>query len=382
MTAANQTVGGKAPFRADHVGSLLRPESLLAAREKWIAGTLSLDELHELEDAAIKDAVKLQEDVGLQAITDGEFRRESFHVDFIQKIGGIDAPWDFGATVKLAEDNQTTKQGRAPFVPKVVDRMSRPEGGIEVENFKYLKSTTSRTPKLCIPSPTMTHFRGGRDAISRDAYPEMEDFFDDLARLYREELADLSAAGCTYVQLDDTNLAYLCDAEMREGARQRGEDLDKLPETYAALINASIKDRPADMSVCVHLCRGNARSQWFASGGYEPVADKLFNLTDVDGFFLEYDDDRSGDFAPLRFVPKGKTVVLGLVTSKLPELESKDALKRRIDDAAKYVPLDQLCLSPQCGFSSNAHGNLVTVDDEMAKLRLVIETADEVWGNA
>ncbi len=378
------TVHGKAPFRADHVGSLLRPDSLLQARDKWLDKDITLDELRAVEDVAIKDVVKLQEDLGMEAITDGEFRRESFHVDFIRKIEGIDAPWDFGYAARLGEENREEKKGKgkAPFVPKVVGRMARPAGGIEVENFKYLKSVTSHTPKLCIPSPTMTHFRGGRDAISRDAYPEMQDFFDDLARLYREELADLHAAGCTYVQYDDTNLAYLCDEHMRENVRNLGEDPDKLPETYAALINASIKDRPADMSVCIHLCRGNARSQWFASGGYEPVADKLFNLTEVDGFFLEYDDERSGDFAPLRFVPKGKKVVLGLVTTKSGTLESKDALKARIEEAAKYMPLDQLCLSPQCGFSSNAVGNLVTVDDEKAKLSLVLETAEDVWGSA
>ena len=227
----------------------------------------------------------------------------------------------------------------------------------------------------------MTHFRGGRDAIDQDAYPEMEDFFADLARLYRDELADLGAAGCTYVQFDDTNLAYLCDPKMRENARQLGEDPEELPTMYAGLINRSIKDRPKHMAVTVHLCRGNAKSQWFASGGYEPVADALFNLTEVDGFFLEYDDERSGGFEPLRFVPKGgKMIVLGLVTTKRGELESKDELKRRIEEASKYVDLDQLALSPECGFSSNAIGNLVTVDDERAKFALIRDVAEDVWG--
>ena len=233
-----------------------------------------------------------------------------------------------------------------------------------------------------MPSPTMTHFRGGREAIDKVAYPEMEDFFSSLAKLYQDEVADLAAAGCRYIQLDDTNLAYLCDEGMRENSRQLGENPDELPATYAALINESIKGRPEDMAVCVHLCRGNAKSQWFATGGYEPVADNLFNLTDVDGFFLEYDDDRSGGFEPLRFVPKGdKKIVLGLVTTKRSIVESKDELKRRIDEASKYVDIDQICLSPQCGFSSNAIGNLVTEEDEKLKLRLVIETAEEVWGS-
>lgn len=370
----------KPPFRADHVGSLLRPEPLLASRVRWKQGEMSLNELRTEEDKHIAHAVKLQEDVGLQSVTDGEYRRETFHADFLSKIEGIESNFDFDKALQVGDDNKEGSDKATPYVPIIVGKMRRPAGGIEVENFKYLNSLTQRTAKLCIPSPTMTHFRGGRDAISKDAYPEMEGFFADLAQLYRDELADLGAAGCSYVQLDDTNLAYLCDEQMREGARALGEDPDELPRTYAALINASIADRPEGMAVTMHLCRGNARSQWFASGGYEPVADKMFNLTDVDGFFLEYDDERSGDFAPLRFVPKGKTVVLGLVTTKRGELESKDDLKRRIDEAAKYVDLDQLCLSPQCGFSSNAIGNLVSEADEIAKLSLVVETAADVWG--
>lgn len=370
----------KPPFRADHVGSLLRPQALLDAREKWKAGDLSPQELRKLEDSSIKDAVKLQEDVGLQSVTDGEYRRETFHADFLSKIEGIESNFDFKKVVKVGEGKAEGQASTTPYMPIIVDKMRRPAGGIEVENFNYLASLTDRTPKITVPSPTMTHFRGGREAISKDAYPEMEDFFADLAKLYREELADLYAAGCRYVQFDDTNLAYLCDEQMRAGARERGEDPDELPKTYAALINAAIGERPDDMSVCIHLCRGNARSQWFASGGYEPVADALFNLTDVDGFFLEYDDERSGDFAPLRFVPKGKKIVLGLVTTKRGEMEHKDVLKQRIEEAAQYVALDQLCLSPQCGFSSNAIGNLVTVEDEIAKLGLVVETAKEVWG--
>ena len=370
----------KPPFRADHVGSLLRPETLLAARERWKAKAMSSQELRAEEDKDIRSVVKLQEDAGLQSITDGEFRRETFHADFLSKIEGIESNFDFGDAIKIGQDAKDGQTNQTPYVPIIADRMRRPAGGIEVENFKYLRSLTDRTPKVTVPSPTMTHFRGGRDAINKDAYPEMADFFADIARVYREELADLGAAGCTYVQFDDTNLAYLCDEQMRAGARERGEDPEELPRTYAALINDSVGDRPDGMSVCIHLCRGNARSQWFASGGYEPVADKLFNLTEVDGFFLEYDDERSGDFAPLRFVPKGKKIVLGLITTKRGALEDRDLLKRRIEEAAKYVDIDQLCLSPQCGFSSNAIGNLVTVDDEVAKLKLVVETAEEVWG--
>jgi 5-methyltetrahydropteroyltriglutamate--homocysteine methyltransferase len=325
--------------------------------------------------------VKLQERAGVQSITDGEFRRESFHVDFISQIENVTSSWDFDQAVQLGKDHKAGEDKQMPYIPYINGKMERPEGGIEVENYKFTSSLTNETVKITVPSPTMTHFRGGRDAIDKDTYPEMEDFFADLARIYREELADLGAAGCTYVQFDDTNLAYLCDEKMRENARQLGEDPDELPATYAALINESIKGRPDDMAVCIHLCRGNAKSQWFASGDYEPIADKMFNLTDVDGFFLEYDDERSGGFEPLRFVPKGnKVIVLGLVTTKFDVVESKDELKRRVEEASKYVDIDQLALSPQCGFSSNAVGNLITVDDEIAKLQLVMETAEEIWG--
>ena len=253
---------------------------------------------------------------------------------------------------------------------------------IQLEDFKFLKSATGRTPKVTIPSPTMLHFRGGRGAISREAYPDMDGFYEDVARCYRDEIRQLAEAGCRYLQLDDTNLAYLCDPKMREGAKQRGDDPDELPRRYARLINAAIAGRPKDMSVSVHLCRGNFQSAWAAEGGYEPVAEVLFNELQVDGYFLEYDDARSGDFSPLRFLPKGKTVVLGLVTTKLGVLEPKDDLKRRIHQAARLVPLEQLCLSPQCGFSSTVHGNQVAVQAQAAKIRLVVETAREVWGEA
>ncbi len=366
----------KGPFRADQVGSLLRPDALLKSREQFKAGEITADELKSRENAAIADVVRLQEKVGIASVTDGEFRRENFHFDFFDKIVGV----DFRRMMPEGAEGESVDPDKAPFVAYITDRMERPAGGVEVENFRYVNSLTDSTVKITIPSPTMTHFRGGREAISKDAYPEMEEFFADLARVYREELAGLAEAGCKYVQFDDTNLAYMCDENMRQGVRDIGEDPDELPRTYAALINDAIGERPDDMAVCVHMCRGNAQSQWFASGGYEPIADQVFNLTDVDGFFLEYDDDRSGDFSPLRFVPKGKKIALGLVTSKRGELEDRDMLKRRVEEASKFVPLDQLCLSPQCGFSSNAIGNLITEDDQIAKLRLVIETAEEIWG--
>lgn len=371
----------KPPFRGDHIGSLLRPEKLLESRTKLKTGKISAEELRDHENECIREVVKLQESVGLMSITDGEFRRESFHVDFISQIKNVTSSWDFDDAVQLGIDGKAGQDKQMPYIPYINGKMDRPVGGIEVENFKFTSSLTDRTVKVTIPSPTMTHFRGGREAINEEVYPDMEDFFSDLARLYREELSELGSHGCSYVQFDDTNLAYLCDEKMRKNARQLGEDPDELPATYAALINDSIRDRPENMSVCIHLCRGNAKSQWFASGGYEPVAEKMFSLTDVDGFFLEYDDERSGGFEPLRFVPKGnKMVVLGLVTTKFNVIESKDELKRRVEEAAKYVDIDQLALSPQCGFSSNAVGNLITVDDQIAKIQLVLETAEEIWG--
>jgi 5-methyltetrahydropteroyltriglutamate--homocysteine methyltransferase len=365
------------PFRADHVGSFLRPPALVEAREQFRTGKLSRVQLREAEDAAIRDVVRLQEDVGLQGITDGEYRRTYFHIDFLEQLSGVETKGGIAVSFHSA-------QGNVDFAPPVMRvtgpvRHAKP---IQVEDFNFLKSVTRRTPKVTIPSPTMLHFRGGRDAISRDAYPDLEAFYADVAAAYRAEIAALGAAGCRYLQLDDTNLAYLCDAKMREGARQRGDDPDLLPRRYARLINAAIADRPAGMTVCVHLCRGNFKSAWVAEGGYEPVAEVLFNELAVDGYFLEYDDARSGDFAPLRHVPRGKIVVLGLVTTKLGELESKDSLKRKIDEAAKLVPLAQLCLSPQCGFSSTVHGNMIARDAQAAKLRLVVETAQEVWGTA
>jgi 5-methyltetrahydropteroyltriglutamate--homocysteine methyltransferase len=365
------------PFRADHVGSLLRPKELLAARQQHADGTLPYEALREVEDRHIRDVVKLQEDAGLSSITDGEFRRAIFHVDFLKRIHGVTVS---AAQYKVKFRGQGKEIDFAPPVLGVSERLRRPEGGVAVADFRFLKSIVSRTAKLCIPSPSMLHFRGGRGSVDQTAYPDIDGFFADLARIYREEVADLAGVGCTYLQLDDTNLAYLCDPEHRERARAIGEDPNKLPSVYAKLISDSIKDRPKDMTAAIHLCRGNFRSAWVAEGSYEAVAETLFNEIGVDAFFLEYDDARSGGFEPLRFVPKGKLVVLGLVTSKRGELESKDELKRRIDEAARFMPLEALALSPQCGFSSSEHGNDLSVDDQINKLRLVVETAREVWG--
>jgi 5-methyltetrahydropteroyltriglutamate--homocysteine methyltransferase len=363
------------PFRADHVGSFLRPKFLLDAREQFKSGDIDRAQLRKVEDEAIRGIVKFQEDLGLTGITDGEFRRTYFHIDFLTQLDGVETHGGINVHFHSAK-------GDIDFAPPVMQvtakvRHAKP---IQRADFEFLKSVTSRTPKVSIPSPTMLHFRGGRNAISREAYPDLEAFYADVAAAYRDELRDLAAAGCTYVQLDDTNLAYLCDEKMREGARSRGDDPNELPRRYARLINAAIADRPAGMTVCVHLCRGNFKSAWAAEGGYEPVAEVLFNELAVDGYFLEYDDARSGDFRPLRHVPKGKTVVLGLVSTKVGTLESKDDLKRRIDEAARFMPLAQMCLSPQCGFSSTVHGNDIATESQAAKLRRVVETAREVWG--
>jgi 5-methyltetrahydropteroyltriglutamate--homocysteine methyltransferase len=377
MSAHPQTVAPAAqpPFRADHVGSFLRPRYLIEAREAVQRGAMSAAELRVVEDRAIREVVKLQQDIGLRGITDGEFRRTFFHVDFLTQLDGVGEKG--GMLVKFKK-----AAGDIDYAPPVMQvtgkvRHSRP---IQRRDFEFLRSVTDRTPKVTIPSPTMLHFRGGRGAISGEAYPQLDAFYDDVAAAYAEEIADLAAAGCSYLQLDDTNLAYLCDARQREAARARGDDPDQLPLRYARLINAAISGRAPGMTICIHLCRGNFRSSWAAEGGYEPVARVLFNELQVDGYFLEYDDARSGDFAPLRHVPQGKKVVLGLVTTKLNQLETIDELKRRIDEAARFMPLEQLCLSPQCGFSSTVHGNDVAVEMQTRKLQLVVDTARAVWG--
>jgi 5-methyltetrahydropteroyltriglutamate--homocysteine methyltransferase len=365
------------PFRAEHVGSLLRPASVADARRAYQSGKLTAAELRAIEDAAIRDLVKMQEEVGLQSVTDGEVRRGSWHMDFLYRLGGV-TPEKDGLKLRFHSDAGDVEFSGS--TAKVTGRLTLPKP-IFADDFAYLKSVSRAVPKLTIPSPSMIHYRGGRDAISRDVYPEMEAFWTDLKAVYAQEVAALGDLGCTYLQLDDTSLAYLADPSQHEHVRRLGGNPTTQHLTYIDLINGALANRPGDMTVCTHLCRGNFRSSWVASGGYDPVAEALFNELNVDGFYLEYDDERSGGFEPLRFVPKGKYVVLGLVTSKRAQLESKDEIKRRIDAAAKFVPLDQLCLSPQCGFASTAEGNAVTAADQRAKLQLVVEIAREVWGD-
>jgi 5-methyltetrahydropteroyltriglutamate--homocysteine methyltransferase len=354
----------------------LRPPALIEARLKFDKKEMPAEDFRRIEQDSVREVVKLQEDIGLQLATDGEYQRSSWHRDFLQQIG----------SVKMVQNNLKlrfhTHDGDTEMTPpgfRVEGKLHRPHP-IFVEHFKFLKSICHTVPKITIPSPSNIHFRGGRQAISQEAYPDMADFYADLAKVYREEVADLAAAGCRYLQLDEVNFAYLCDPALREQVRAIGEDPETLPQTYAKMLNAVIEGKPKDMVVAMHLCRGNSRSAWIAEGGYEPVAEVLFNQVNVDGYFLEYDSPRAGDFAPLRFVPKGKTIVLGLVTSKLPQLEKKDDLKRKIDEAAKYCPLEQLALSPQCGFASVLEGNKLTVADEIAKLKLILEVSREVWG--
>ena len=364
-----------AVFRAEQVGSFLRPKYLLDARAQAARGEITPAQLRALEDRAIADVVRFQEDVGLKSITDGEFRREYFHLDFLTQLGGVrtESP---GSVI-----GAHGKEHLLPPVIKVIDTI-RHVKDIQLADFQYLKSVTKRTPKVTIPSPTMLHFRGGRAGISSQHYPDLEQFYQDVADAYGAELRSLAAAGCTSVQMDDTNLAYLCDEAMREAARKRGDDPNELPHRYANFINRVVAQKPASMTLSMHLCRGNFKSTWAAQGGYEPVAEALLSEMHIDAYFLEYDDERSGDFKPLRFLPKGKIAVLGLITTKLGSLESKDAIKRRIDEAARYAPLEQLALSPQCGFSSTVHGNDIAIEQQAQKLRLVVETAREVWGDA
>jgi 5-methyltetrahydropteroyltriglutamate--homocysteine methyltransferase len=361
------------PFRADHVGSLLRPPAVHAARAERAAGTIDAAALRAVEDEAIAAAVREVEDLGMRSVTDGELRRAWFHLDFLEQLDGVAVT----GNIASSSDSAATVHMTPPKL-SVVGPL-RHGHDIQVADYRYLASVATQTPKVSIPSPTMVHFRGGRAAIDIDAYPDLEEFFADLAACYRAEIAALYDAGCRYLQLDDTNLAYLCDPAMRAGAVERGDDPDALPHAYAELINAAIADRPADLTVGIHLCRGNYRSTWFAEGGYEPVAEVLFSELDVDAYFLEYDDERSGDFAPLRHVGPDRTVVLGLVTSKRPELEPFDVLARRVEEAARYVPLDQLCLSPQCGFASTVEGNAMTPGQQWAKLRHVVEAAARIW---
>jgi 5-methyltetrahydropteroyltriglutamate--homocysteine methyltransferase len=366
------------PFRADHVGSLIRPEALIRARRAAEKAELAPAELLRIQHDAIRDVVRLQEGIGLKLATDGEYNRTFWQRDFLLKFQNVrQIPAKFTVTFHSAAG----ARDHAPPSLEVTGMLARPNP-IFVDDFKFLASITHATAKTTIPSPTTMHFRGGRDTIDRKAYPDIGEFYADLARVYRQEIADLASAGCRYLQIDEVNLAYLCDPALRAQVRNIGEDPDTLPKTYASLLNDTIAGRPAGMTVCMHLCRGNFAGAWVAEGGYEPIADILFNEIAIDGYFLEYDSPRAGDFAPLRFLPKGKIAVLGLVTTKSAALESKDELKRRIDEAGRYVPLEQLALSPQCGFSSGIGGNAMTIEDEIAKLRLVVETARDVWGSA
>ena len=367
MTARSQP-----PFHADQVGSLLRPRELLDARQKVALGTLGRAELRKVEDKCIREAVAMQESLGLKAVTDGEFRRTYWHVDFLVEIEGIREKQEPG------EQPRFKVSGWRPPVLEIAGKVKHTKP-IMGPDFDYLRSVAKATPKVCIPAPGVAHFRGGRAAVDKNAYPEMGEFWRDLSTAYRAEVADLARRGCRYLQFDEVFFAYLCDAKLREQVKARGEDSDELARAYAKAINDSIRDKPEDMTVTMHVCRGNFKGTWVAEGGYGTVAEAMFG-TKVDGFFLEYDDERSGGFEPLTLVPKGKMVVLGLVTSKRPGMEAKDELKRRIDEAAKYVPLENLALSPQCGFSSTVDGNPLTREQQNAKLRLCVEVANEVWG--
>jgi 5-methyltetrahydropteroyltriglutamate--homocysteine methyltransferase len=368
------------PFKADVVGSMLRPEAIFTAREKRERGEIDAAALHKVESAAIEEVVALQKSVGLKTCTDGEFHRRHWFLDFLEKIDGIEAKG--GLAVKFHNESGDIEFSPPRFEVHAKMRRSRP---LAAEDFAELKTVAERhglVPKQPIPSPTLVHMRGGRAAIDGAVYPDMGSFVADLVSVYRAEIQALYDAGCRYLQIDETNLPYLCDPKLRATVQNIGEDPDKLPAFYVRMINDVLNDRPADMTVVMHMCRGNHESAWVAEGGYDPVAEIVFGELALDGFFLEYDSPRAGSFAPLRYLSKNKTAVLGLVTTKKPQLESKDELKRRIDEAAKIVPLERLALSPQCGFASTIRGNALTVDDEKRKLALVVETAREVWGTA
>jgi methionine synthase II (cobalamin-independent) len=363
----------KPPFRADHVGSLLRSAALKEARGKREKNEITAEALKAVEDREIAAIIKKQEDVGLKSITDGEYRRAFWNYDFLGKLDGVEA---------YLGERKIKFQGKQPkpMMLRVIGRLGSYSPHPMIEHFKFVQSHTKQTAKMTVPSPSSLHFRYGRDAVPESIYPDMNDFYRDLGQSYRKAVRAFADAGCRYIQLDEVNFTYLCDPKLRQVVSDRGEDPDKLPHTYADMINAAISDIPADMTTAMHLCRGNFQSTFVASGGYEPVAEILFNEVNIQAYFMEYDSDRAGGFEPLRFVPKGKSVVLGLVTSKSGTLESKDALKRRIDEAAKFIDIDQLCLSPQCGFASTEEGNILADDEQWAKLRTIVELADEVWG--
>jgi 5-methyltetrahydropteroyltriglutamate--homocysteine methyltransferase len=363
------------PFRADHVGSLLRTAPLKEARETCARGEISAAALKDIEDREIEKLIRRQEDIGLKSVTDGEFRRVSWNYDFLERLDGVES-YSGERKIKFAN---TGPQPRAILL-RVTGKLGGYTPHPMIEHFKFLKAHARQTAKVTIPSPSSLHFRYGRDAVPAAIYPAMDDFYRDLGESYRKAVHAFADAGCRYLQLDEVNLAYLCDPSLRQHISARGEDPAALPQIYAGMINAAIAGIPSDMTITMHLCRGNFRSSFVAAGGYEPVAEILFNAMNVHGYFMEYDSERAGGFEPLRFVPKGKTVVLGLVTSKSGQLESRDDIKRRIDEAAKYVSLEQLCLSPQCGFASTEEGNVLSEDEQWAKLRMIVELAEEVWG--
>jgi 5-methyltetrahydropteroyltriglutamate--homocysteine methyltransferase len=368
----------KPPFRADHVGSLLRPAALKQARAQREQGQITAEELKTIEDREIEAVIRKQEEAGLRSVTDGEFRRAFWNYDFLGQLDGVEA---YLGERKIKFQGPQPK----PMMLRVTGKLGGYRAHPMIEHFKFVaahaESTTNKpTPKMTVPSPSSLHFRYGRDAVPVEIYPDMDDFYRDLGEGYRKALRAFSDAGCRYLQLDEVNFTYLCDPKLRAFVANRGEDPETLPHVYARMINAALSDVAPDVTKAMHLCRGNFQSTFVASGGYEPVADILFNEINIDAYFMEYDSDRAGGFAPLRFVPKGKMVVLGLVTSKSGTLESKDELKRRIDQAARYIDLDQLCLSPQCGFASTEEGNILAEDEQWAKLRRIVEVADEVWG--
>ncbi len=367
------TLRMKPPFRADMVGSLLRTQPLKAAREQHASGALGADALRAIEDAEIGRIVARQEAIGLQAVTDGEFRRAWWHFDFLWNIQGVQR-------VEVAQGIQFAGVATKAEAPRVTGKVAFALNHPMLEHFRFLSQSTTRVAKMTIPGPSMLHYRGGRAMVDAGVYPDMGAFFADLGDAYAVAVRAFYDAGCRYLQLDDISFAYLCDPQQREMLRARGDDPDQQPQVYAELLRRALRDRPRDMAITMHLCRGNFRSTFVASGGYEPVADLLFNGTDVDGFFMEWDSERAGGFEPLRFLPKGKSVVLGLVTTKTGTLENKDDLKRRIAEAARYAPLDQLCLSPQCGFASTEEGNVLAEEEQWKKLELVVEVAREVWG--
>jgi 5-methyltetrahydropteroyltriglutamate--homocysteine methyltransferase len=361
------------PFRADHVGSLLRPAVLKEARGRRERGEITAAELIAAEDSAIERAVARQAEIGLQSATDGEFRRAMWHFDFLERLDGVES---FRSDHGIAFKGGIETQPKGLRVTGKVGFSTHPM----LNHFRFLRDHTRATPKMTIPSPSVLHFRGGRRAVNAQIYPQMDEFYRDLGLAYRGAIQSFAEAGCRYLQLDEVNLAYLCDPEQRQILRDRGDDPDRLPAIYAEMINTAISARPADMTITMHLCRGNFRSSWIAQGGYEPVAELLFNQIGANGYFMEFDTERAGGFEPLRFVPKGKTVVLGLVTSKSGALETVQELERRIEDAAKYVDIEQLCLSPQCGFASTEEGNALAESEQWAKLARIVEVARNVWG--